>query len=452
MPNPVIHYNPNNDRSSIPTNGLNVIMHGFFQTKAQDVSVDILEFTRKISEVQRQFGFNGSLGILIRKVCYVMLNGDDLLGRPESLNNPYGTIQTALNFAGPDFNNWCIIVMPGQYVGDVVMPPNSNIYLHPGVEIVGNITLADGCNLQCEAGSVMIGNFSDSGAAVNAEICGCLELQGRILITGASTISATGHSFYGCTLNNVSAFFYCHFEKLAIDGASGSQIVCTTGSMYIYNLVAKDFFYDDPIVLGVGGDLNMFRCDMSNSLGCVSAANGIYAENCIFSSASTYALLLSGTGFTVTGCIMRAAAALSTDGNGSIINCIVESMDISVPTAALSIQAGADVIVRECSINSRGGGFAVEMVGTGKLTLYHNRISSLQADPVNMDAIFMEDTNNLVIGMGNTILAKGTGESVNCANPVNIKSISIDGSAANAAVNANVTETIGSLFVNAGVE
>lgn len=407
MPNPVIPYNPNNEKSSIPTIGMFVVMNGLYQNKVQDVNVDLSEFTRKTLEISEElFHVNSDGAIIVNNVCFVMGRQTFDSGEAERFDRPFADIQSAINATQQGALNWTVIVYPGAYIGDLVIPDNLNMYFYGGVTVLGNIQLGSNTHLQFDCGSVIDGDLTDNGINIISEICGCVVHEGDIILSGASSIlTISGRQMHKATISGGSTL-HCHFERMKASLASrinGSA----NAVINIYGLeVLSTGYISSPInITGGSATLEMYDC-IVNTTGA-----GIFFDGL--------------NGLIWNSKIKTNAPAITCDGAGTFqgVNNYIESTQDEAVLCVLG--------------------------STNKLILRRNNITTVNSSSVNIDAVKIDAGNALVLEE-NTLIAKGTGNSVNSFGAVNIKSLVGNGS--NAAVNGLVTETISTILVDVNYE
>lgn len=391
--------------SQIPTTGSMVEMYGNLQGKPQAYQAEMTAFTEKVNQINRevfQLNFDGK--IVVKNTAFVMGNAVFGLSEVERFDLPFASIQDAIDAITPGSLNWCIIVYPGSYFGDIIMSDELNMYFYGGVTVNGNIQLGNNTHLQFDCGATVVGDIIDAGVSVESVICGCLVHEGEITLTGAaSVLSAHGDQMYQADIQGGSTF-NCYFAR--IKAANGSAISGSgTSNINIYGLVAPPGPYLMAQLVGFSG----------NSL-------GIY--NCDFNFVSGIGVSFSGT-----SCIIWKSKVLTGAGP--------------------PIEASAGVVeVFECRLESLNS-FCVYL-NTTKAILRRNYITVANSTNVNQDAITISPTVLLVLE-GNAIIAKGAGFSVISTAPAVIKSLIGNGS--NSAVDgATVTESVSTIFVDANYE
>lgn len=414
---------PYRDSSSFTANDFTV---GLKNTLA-GMEVFKTRFSAVASVIGVQLPQGGVTGILVRNTCFVMLNGT-VLGTPEKFDDPFNVIQTAIDRSGPNYSEWCIIIYPGIYTENIVIPAGLNLFFHPGVVLNGNITLGNNCHLQFESGSKIIGNITDLNAGVAtdvvANICGCLTLQGVFELFGTNSyVTAEGEKFDG--VNNDRGTLNLFFKELT-NVAFGYITVYGGGVINIHGLIKTAAATPAELIWSSQGNINLYDCNISASQKALYGSGGdFYVENCNITASGNVIHLSSNATFRFNNSEFI--------GNGVLID------------AGTSRFEG-------CTIRTNGASPAITTTGLGggaTVVLYNNYISSALAVPADMDAITIAVADFLTVNPGNVLIAKGVGLSVGAPGAVNI--VTIDRSVSNANVAAGVTEAPGAIYQNAAV-
>ncbi len=401
---PLVMFVPG-EESTIPTTGAQVLMTGQINGGVGDFRVDLEAFTQKINEVNlKLFGNDPEGAIIVKNTAFVQASAVFGSAEIERFDKPFASIQDAIDAITPGSLNWVIIVYPGYYIGDITLTRSMNLYCYGGVTIAGNVVLSDNSHLQFDCGSVIEGDIVDNGLSVESTICGCLTHNGEIILSGATTVlTAHGDQMFQATITD--ATFNCCFGTLKknvssfIFGAGSAEI-----NIYGLNATFSGYALDLIRMQGAAGILNLYGCEI------LAGGKGVVFEG-------------------ITGSMwnskVTANLALSFDGTGTFraFNNYIESLSSSGVVTAI----GSTITV----------------------ILRRNYITVANSVNVNVDA-FLVDTGNSIVIEANTFIAKGTGSSVEGSNPTTIKTLVGNGS--NKAVNANITETISTVFVDAAYE
>lgn len=405
MANPVLPYNPNVSRSPIPTNGLYVVMNGMYQNQVQDVNVDIVEFVRKSNEVSRE-ALNNPVGlgpIRVNQTVFVMENGSYETGTAERFDLPFNKIQDAIDAVPTGGLNWLIVVYPGYYIGDLVMPDNISMYFYGGTTIEGGIQLGNNTRLQLDCGSVITGIVTDGGNSVNSVICGCGTLSTIEVINTASSIVAEGYQLNG--FNVVDGSLDLHFKKKV----NGNAItVAGTGVVSINGLDFNGSVSLQNITLGGTAVVNIRNCSF-------------------FYAAALELIVINGATVNIT--------------NSTIVS---DDLAIHLNTGFLFMDG--------CSrVESTGGTYAISCVsGVSSAIIRKSYITVANSSGANQTAIRV-GTGCAFILDSSTIIGKGTGYSVENNVPTNIQSQF--GNQSNKVVDpVNITETVSTINVDAAIQ
>lgn len=363
----------------------------------QEFNADFACIVERVNLINRfQFPDEKCCDIYVRNTAFVSKRGNDVTGRFELFNKQFFTIQKALDMMLPAVANadFCVIIYPGTYIETLTLPVNVRMFFLPGVHLSGDIILSTGSYIHFSEGCTVTGNMSDAtGAAVIATISGEVMIDGDLYLTEpTSVLIAGGHTVRRVLLGGGTMYLYFKFLMDA-----GSALIDVAGG----NLYAQGLRLS-PSCIGafvrLGATAQFTDCYFAKTLEVDNVTTVCRVDNCIFLNSGLCLNILGGT-----------------------------------------------TIINGCSRIESTGNFAIS--GTaGKLVARRNVISTLNSTNANQSAISIAAVFLLVIE-GNTILAKGTGNSVIGVAPVSIKSLVGNGS--NKIVNANVTETCSTIFVNA---
>lgn len=155
----------------------------------QEVWMDMPAFVQIVNEVN---AINGGdcCDIIIANTAFVAKSGvlNSQGASIERFNHPFLTIQEAVTLIGPAGANTfrTVIVYPGDYTEDITLLDNTNIFFHPGANVIGNITLSNGCHLHFSNGCTLTGNIISSAGVSN--ITGHVVHDGTITLTGTANI------------------------------------------------------------------------------------------------------------------------------------------------------------------------------------------------------------------------------------------------------------------------
>lgn len=375
--------------SLVPTAGAFVKMKGLIRGKVQEFDVELPEFAKKMGELFVEFPVP-STGILVRRTCFVMENGTEA-GQQEHFDKPFLSIQQAMDSSGPDFERWCIVVYPGYYVGNLIIPPGLNLYFYGGAQIEGDITLGDGCNLQFESGTVVNGNITDGGNAVVANICGCVVLNGTLQVNNAASyIIAEGEELKSVTVGDGSLDL--HFKrKTDVFGAFIS--IAGTGTINIIGL-SFDATTSGNNIACDAAVVNLIGCDFSYTFAAtlIDLASGILSIiNCrLFSK--NYCVVVSDTSsLRIDGCYqiestdLYAIQGIAGTGDGIIRRSFITvANSVNVDQSAIRVDAGFTLVLDSCTILGKGAGFSVEGISPTSIQSQFGNQSNKIVDPVNI--------------------------------------------------------------------
>lgn len=427
-----IPFNPNEPQSIVPTLGTSVRLFGQINGEIQDYNVQLDEFAKKLHSVNKELFPNADCcDIIVQNTAFVMKNGNDITGVFQQFNHPFLTIQAGATATGPlgVGLNTCVVVYPGEYPESINLLENTMLFLHPGVTIVGDITVGNNCYVHFCSGAILQGNISDGGSVVTSAIIG-----GDGIITGQVFMSAinnhitiSGHSWGGCIITG-GAKITSYVKNLPT-----GQIDVQTLSTGVFHNLSTIGNGQQGVIIG-DGDVSIYNS---------------YIES------SDIAIVPAGAGgvWVIKDCIIIGTNG-SLVGNGAdlkVINCTISGYGVDYSNGDLGTTEFYD-----CHITSDNTlGLPAIKIGasTARKTVFKNCYINATAvtGAANVDGIGIDNANvTLVIKGCTTIVAKGVGDSISAPVAVNVK-VQF-GSEANNAVGVNVTETVNSLFINAGVE
>lgn len=368
----------------------------------------------------------GCCDILVQNTAFVMKNGDDTTAQFEHFELPFFTIQKAIDAAGSQVNH-CVVVYPGRYEESLVLPVNANIFFHPGVTVVGDITIADECYLHFSTGAVLEGNFNDGGGVVpNVVIGGNGTFNGRVFISGGSTnVYIHGHSWEGCIVSAGKLTSYV--KNLAatgqVEGQTGCEIILH--DMTALSNVSQGALYGE-------GEVSAYNCFIDSTDIAVAPTDGVW--------------LLKDSEFQGVNADIQFA-----EGSLTAINCSFKGFGLDYSNGAAGSSHFYDCIIRP---NNTSGSAPARLGATltRKITFKNCHITTEDVTgAANVNVIELLNANVNLVLKGTTILvSKGTGDSLNAPVPVSVQVQSA--CEANTAVNANVTQTVSTLFVDALIE
>lgn len=393
------------DRQSIIPNAATLTMHGKLSGKIQHFQVDILAFLQKSNEVRGLLPptpVNGDLRIA--NTSFVTGYGDDSTGLFEYITKPFLSINAAADSTGPGVQqpHRCIVVYPGDYMGDIDLSggirEGCRILFMPGANVYGNITIGNGCYLDFSSGCTVTGNITDGGLDAVATICGCVDIDGTIDISGPNTVlNAEGHSVKTVVVQDGT--LNLHFKYMKSDIAS--SITQLAGALNVYGLTSG--------ILGGGAHLQ--------------GGSSVF-KNCYF----TKLIFLDG---------------------GTVVCRIVNCEFVCPSTHCINIDSGS-LFMTNCERVESESSYAIIALGNaGSALLRNNYITVANSVNANQSAIRVDIGFSLVLDK-NTIIGKGADFSVEGLSPTNIQSQY--GNQSNKVTDpVNITETVDIILVNAAI-